>query len=344
MQAQHCLLAGWDPLAEETHLIHWRLGRVSCTFKVSVRHGWAAFRAFLASEAARFLVFICSKGKREYVELLLHVLDPGHALIPRDTWGPAGGRVNSTFPDSLAAAAKKTALTALGCAPVTSPRVRVPTQLAAPLICIDDSREVRRLELVEPAPYRGSLPACLPALPLGRSCVFKSTARRELLSPRSPPRPLDRSCHACRSALTTQTTPCVSPRQAYSEDYQSSVLYVPEYRPSDLAAADCGNVLHQVSARLLTFWEATAGPAGTGAWQAAQSFALALMGAMQRSPMESPDALVYLQRRSAAQGLALWEQITVQSVFGAEVRAPCLLPLQCIGTKTGRSPEADPAV
>ena len=46
------------------------------------------------------------------------------------------------------------------------------------------------------------------------------------------------------------------------------------------------------------------------AWQAAQSFATAILGAMQKTPIESPDALAYLQGRCNKQGTALWHQVT----------------------------------
>ena len=56
-------------------------------------------------------------------------------------------------------------------------------------------------------------------------------------------------------------------------------------------------MLRQAISRLESYWTATCTSTGTFAWQAAQSFAMALMGAMQCNPMESPDALVYLQMR-----------------------------------------------
>jgi hypothetical protein len=83
--------------------------------------------------------------------------------------------VVSTFPDSLARAAPKTALAAVGAARPGQPLP--PTQLAAPLIAVDDSPE------------------------------------------------------------------------AYAEEYSDSVLYVEEFRPSDLVHADRGSVLRQVCSR-----------------------------------------------------------------------------------------------
>lgn len=58
--------------------------------------------------------------------------------LPRADWG---ARLTSTFPDSLAQAANKTALTALGCYDITKPHV--PTQLALPMMCLDDSTGAR---------------------------------------------------------------------------------------------------------------------------------------------------------------------------------------------------------
>jgi hypothetical protein len=121
--------------------MHWKVGRVNCTFKVRVRRGWADLRAFLAEvrrgwllqdwrscgcgstwlyarcaaaaggpllglcrtariwsttsqndcapnaplpqNADRFEVFVCSKGKREYIQLLWLMLDPAGQLIPQ---------------------------------------------------------------------------------------------------------------------------------------------------------------------------------------------------------------------------------------------------------------------
>eukprot|EP00887_Chlorella_sp_A99_P000544 scaffold17.g544.t1 len=184
--AQHAPLPGDDPHAApgDGHVMHWKVGRVSCTFRVRVRPGWADLRAFLAAQAHKFAVFVCSKGKSEYIQILWEILDPWGELIPRADW-PA--RLTSTFPDTLT-----------------------------------------------------------------------------------------------------------------------------QYCPSDLLYADSGNVLHQAAARLHAYWEATCTSSGTFAWQAAQSFAMALMGAMQRNPMESPDALA----RCRKQGEALAHQFTVRSVFG----------------------------
>lgn len=231
-----------DPRQERAFIIHWKAGRIACTFKVRVRCGWGEFRQFLLRHDDRFRTFVCSKGKLEYVQLIWQGLDPGGRLIPRDAWYE---RITSTFPDTLARAAPKTALTALGCASITQPQE--PTQLAAPVVCVDDSPE------------------------------------------------------------------------AYAPEYSNSLLYVEEFRPSDLVHADQGSVLRQVSARLDAYWSATCGEAGTFAWQAAQSFATAILGAMQRVPMESPDALAYLQVRCTKQGEALGRQITVAAVFDNNV-------------------------
>ncbi len=262
---------------ERAFMIHWQVGRMNCTFKVRVRPGWRAFREFLLSNATKFAPFVCSKGKLEYVQLIWTGLDiddqhdsttdgqitsttvedgvshgtgeigDGTAtstkfLIPREMWST---HITSTFPDSLPKAAQKTALVAVGCADVFRPLP--PTQLAAPIIFLDDSPE------------------------------------------------------------------------AYDPEYSNSILYVEEYRPSDDVHTDKGSVLAQVASRLETYYSATCGEAGTFAWQAAQSFATAILGAMQKTPMESPDALAYLQVRCTKQGFALWHQITAASVFNDDV-------------------------
>ena len=54
--------------------------------------------------------------------------------LPPPDWD---ARLTSTFPDTLTKAANKTALTALGCYDCTKPHV--PTQLALPMMCLDDS-------------------------------------------------------------------------------------------------------------------------------------------------------------------------------------------------------------
>lgn len=119
--------------------MHWKVGRVNCTFKVRVRRGWADLRAFLAEvragswrcalccfacsrlsacccasspdfccskpgampqawcnsccpqNADRFEVFVCSKGKREYIQLLWLMLDPAGQLIPQQGEHRSGG-------------------------------------------------------------------------------------------------------------------------------------------------------------------------------------------------------------------------------------------------------------
>lgn len=241
IQAQYAPLPGHDAFSDEVWVMHWKVGRIHCTFKVRIRRGWADLREFLAQNADRFAVFVCSKGKREYIQLLWLMLDPLGQLIPESDWD---SRLTSTFPDTLTQAANKTALTALGCYDITKPHV--PTQLAAPMMCLDDSTE------------------------------------------------------------------------AYEPEYAHSVMYVEEYRPSDLLLADNGNVLRQAFGRLEAFWTTTCASEGTFAWQAAQSFAMALMKTMQRNPMGSPDDLSYLQVRCAKQGEVLWHQFTVQEVFGED--------------------------
>jgi hypothetical protein len=57
-------------------------------------------------------------------------------------------------------------------------------------------------------------------------------------------------------------------------------------------AALAGNVLRQARGKLEAFWTATCAAEGTFAWQAAQSFAMALMKTMQaRPPVGSPPRL-----------------------------------------------------
>lgn len=223
-------------------LIHWQVGRISCTFKVRVRRGWLRFRKYLAEHINRFKTYVCSKGKLEYIQLIWMGLDPEGVLIPRSQWH---GRINSTFPDTLARAAPKTALAALGCADITRPTP--PTQVAAPVVFIDDCPD------------------------------------------------------------------------AYEQHYSDSILYVEEFRPSDAVHADKGSVLSQVTEKLDQYWAATCGEAGSFAWQAAQTFSTAILGAMQRVPMESPDALAYLQVRCAKQGSVLWHQVKVASVLSNDV-------------------------
>uniref|UniRef100_A0A1D2AEX3 FCP1 homology domain-containing protein n=1 Tax=Auxenochlorella protothecoides TaxID=3075 RepID=A0A1D2AEX3_AUXPR len=104
-------------------------------------------------------------------------------------------------------------------------------------------------------------------------------------------------------------------RSAYYEDYENSILYVEEYRPSDVAASDSGSVLRQATACLDAFWQATCTEEGAFAWQAAQSFASALLATVRRTAMESPDAIAYLQLRCRKQGEVLWHQFTAEAVF-----------------------------
>lgn len=228
-----------DDTCEGAYAIRWKMSGRLVLFKVRIRKGWSHLHDFLAAGKNKYLVSVCSKGKAEYVQLIWTFLDPGNRLIPRSAW-PI--RVNSTFPDTLQRAAPKTALLALGCASPGQPVL--PTQLAAPIMCLDDSSE------------------------------------------------------------------------AYSHEYLNSVVFVEEYRPSEFGYGDSGSVLQAVRSALEAFWESACGTEGTFAWQAAQSFAGALLGATQRMPMESPDALAYLQTRCRKQGELLHRQITVEAVFG----------------------------
>jgi len=230
-----------DDTCEGAYAIRWKMAGRLVLFKVRIRKGWSHLHDFLAAGKNKYLVSVCSKGKAEYVQLIWTFLDPGNRLIPRSAW-PI--RVNSTFPDTLQRAAPKTALLALGCASPGPGQPVLPTQLAAPIMCLDDSSE------------------------------------------------------------------------AYSHEYLNSVMFVEEYRPSEFGYGDSGSVLQAVRSALEAFWESACGSEGTFAWQAAQSFAGALLGATQRMPMESPDALAYLQTRCRKQGELLHRQITVEAVFG----------------------------
>lgn len=82
-------------------------------------------------------MFVCSKGKQEYVQLLWHMLDPYSQLFPSTDWD---WRLNSTFPDAVPRAVNKTLLAALGCAhPLDE---APPMQLACPVMCLDDCPKV----------------------------------------------------------------------------------------------------------------------------------------------------------------------------------------------------------
>ena len=70
-----------DARQDRAFVIHWNLGHVACTFLVRVRRGWGYLRAFLRENLHRFSVFVCSKGKLEYVQLIWQGLDPGSRLI-----------------------------------------------------------------------------------------------------------------------------------------------------------------------------------------------------------------------------------------------------------------------
>lgn len=114
----------------------WAAHPITFCFLVRIRKGWNFFRSFLIENEHKFMTFVCSMGKREYVELIWHGLDPGFCIIPRDAWG---SRISSTYPDTLNEAAKKTALLALSCSTVHDRYAE--THLAAPYMCIDDSPE-----------------------------------------------------------------------------------------------------------------------------------------------------------------------------------------------------------
>lgn len=114
-------------------------------------------------ERAKYEVFVCSKGKQEYVQLLWHMLDPLSQLFPSTDWD---WRLNSTFPDAVPRAVNKTLLAALGC---THPLEQAaPMQLACPVLCLDDCPNVGAGEgwggaaqctrLRWPAPRRRGLP------------------------------------------------------------------------------------------------------------------------------------------------------------------------------------------
>ena len=105
-------------------------------FLVRMRKGWNFFKSFLVENRSKFMTFLCSMGKREYVELIWHGLDPDSCIIPREEWN---SRISSTYPDTLDQAAKKTALIALSCSTVHDRYAE--THLAAPYMCIDDSPE-----------------------------------------------------------------------------------------------------------------------------------------------------------------------------------------------------------
>ena len=47
LPAQYAALMEHDPHAEATYIMHWRLGRLCCTFKVCIRRGWERLREFL---------------------------------------------------------------------------------------------------------------------------------------------------------------------------------------------------------------------------------------------------------------------------------------------------------
>lgn len=252
--AQYAVLMEHDPLADAVYIMHWRMGKLCCTFKVRIRRGWERLREFFVRERSRFEVFVCSKGKQEYVQLLWHMLDPLSQLFPRTDWD---WRLNSTFPDTVPKALPKTMLTALGCA---HPLDDMPhMQLACPSMCLDDCPK------------------------------------------------------------------------AYMEHYHSNVLFVEEYRPSDLFTSDTGSVLLQAEHRLERYWAASyaeaacpdnAGDQGSRAagipspWDKAVDGVLRLMQEWLGQPMQYPKSLEEQGLRCAA--LAAWLQdcCSVQGVFG----------------------------
>ena len=101
-------------------------------FCVRVRRGWWELRKFLIENKARYMTFVCSKGKREYVELIYGGLDVDGQLIQREKWRQ---RITSTWPDTLVLAADKTALMALGCVG-PGDWMADETHVAAPVICV----------------------------------------------------------------------------------------------------------------------------------------------------------------------------------------------------------------
>ena len=113
---------------EHTFYIHYS----RYLFRVRVRRGWWELRRFLVENKARYMTFVCSKGKREYVELIYGGLDVDGQLIQREKWPE---RITSTWPDALALAADKTALMALGCAG-PGDWMAAETHVAAPVICV----------------------------------------------------------------------------------------------------------------------------------------------------------------------------------------------------------------
>ena len=116
----------------------------------------------------------------------------------------------------------------------------VPTQLALPMICLDDSTG---------APM--SLGACIQAERTGTSYSSSVLAIRRCLYCYHQP-----LCLGCVSDVTKQiqqeaAAPLLTPSpanaagvavcaEAYEPEYEHSIMYVQEYRPSDLLEADNG--------------------------------------------------------------------------------------------------------
>lgn len=47
LPAQFAALMEHDPCADATYIMHWRLGKLLCTFKVRIRRGWERLRDYL---------------------------------------------------------------------------------------------------------------------------------------------------------------------------------------------------------------------------------------------------------------------------------------------------------
>jgi hypothetical protein len=220
-------------------------------------------------ERSRFEVFVCSKGKQEYVQLLWHMLDPLSQLFPTTDWD---WRLNSTFPDTVPRAVQKTMLSALGCVHPLDDALH--TQLACPAMCLDDcpnvsegqqrdvgsgwlaeweraklcmllwvfmegfevhKREVRRGRSFMLHTKESTPPVCLFCWVLDQSTEAGGARRCDLAD-------MQPTCCTELPDMHEGLRPgdCAALLQAYREEYHSSVMYVEEYRPSDLFTADTG--------------------------------------------------------------------------------------------------------
>lgn len=242
-------------------------------FRVRVRRGWWELRRFLIDNNERYMPFVCSKGKREYVELIYGGLDVDERLIQREQWQE---RITSTWPDELVLAADKTALMALGCAG-PGDGMAAETHVAAPVICV-----VRRC---------GSMSLSLVA---SSSCCPNS--RRTY--PPSLPIAINPS-----SPSTQDDCP-----QTYAQLFRPNVLLVEKF--NGMSAG--GFAMLRVVEDLNTFWEGVCGKEGTFAWRAAQSFGMAIMDAVRRTAMEGADSLALTHVRCRKQGQLLYRQLTVE--------------------------------